>query len=97
MHQDVPVPGITMVNTENFAQWQMDIEVLDQNPIYHGKIFRLNFKFTENYPIEAPEVMFVRAIDRGTFWIPESTSQAKLTRLQKSPCTLTFTPMASSA
>ncbi|KAH0608900.1 uncharacterized protein H6S33_001128 [Morchella sextelata] len=64
MHQDVPVPGITMVNTENFTQWQMDIEVLDQNPIYHGKIFRLNFKFTENYPIEAPEVMFVRAIDR---------------------------------
>lgn len=44
----------------------MDIQVLDENPLYHGKTFRLNFKFTENYPIEAPEVMFVRAVDRGT-------------------------------
>lgn len=44
----------------------MDIQVLDDNPIYHGKNFRLNFKFNSNYPIEAPEVIFVRATNRGT-------------------------------
>lgn len=44
----------------------MDLQVLDANPIYAGKTFRLSFKFNNNYPIEAPEVMFVRAIDRGT-------------------------------
>lgn len=59
-------PGISLVTAENFAQWQMDIQVLDDNPIYRGKIFRLNFKFNSNYPIEAPEVIFIRAADRGT-------------------------------
>lgn len=61
-------PGISLVSAENFAQWQMDIQVLDDNPIYRGKIFRLNFKFNGNYPIEAPEVIFVRAADRGTYF-----------------------------
>jgi ubiquitin-conjugating enzyme E2 W len=38
----------------------MDIRVLDEhNPIYAGKVFRLCFRFTNNYPIEPPEVVFV--------------------------------------
>jgi ubiquitin-conjugating enzyme E2 W len=37
----------------------MDIQVLDNNPIYKDKTYRLRFKFTNNYPIEAPEVTFV--------------------------------------
>lgn len=72
-------PGISLVDAENFAQWQMDIQVLDDNPIYHGKVFRLNFKFNNNYPIEAPEVIFIRAANRGTFltYIMKYVSQSK--------------------
>ena len=57
--------GIHLVAANDFQEWQMDIEVLDENPLYHGKTYRLNFKFSSNYPIEAPEVMFIRATDRG--------------------------------
>jgi len=38
----------------------MDIEVLDDNPIYKGEKYRLKFMFSNNYPIEAPEVVFVK-------------------------------------
>lgn len=57
--------GIYLHSAEDLVTWQMDLQVLDNNPIYAGKTFRLNFKFSNSYPIEAPEVMFVRAADRG--------------------------------
>lgn len=38
----------------------MDIRVLDDNPLYKGETYRLKFKFSNNYPIEAPEVVFVK-------------------------------------
>lgn len=44
---------------DDFREWQMDIRVLDANPIYANKIFRLAFLFSPNYPIEAPEVCFI--------------------------------------
>ena len=31
----------------------------DKHPFYAGKTFRLHFRFSANYPIEAPEVTFV--------------------------------------
>lgn len=38
----------------------MDIRVLDStHPLYANQAYRLRFRFTSNYPIEAPEVMFV--------------------------------------
>jgi len=63
MHQGT-APGITLVKADDLANWQMDIQVLDENPLYTGKTFRLNFRFSNNYPIEAPEVMFVLASGR---------------------------------
>ena len=41
----------------------MDIRVLDSNPIYRSQTFRLRFRFPANYPIEAPEVMFLGLSD----------------------------------
>ncbi|MCJ1402726.1 hypothetical protein MMC11_005947 [Xylographa trunciseda] len=41
----------------------MDIRVLDPNPIYLHQTFRLRFRFTTNYPIEVPEVIFVAGAD----------------------------------
>ncbi|KAK4993285.1 hypothetical protein LTR66_001882 [Elasticomyces elasticus] len=38
----------------------MDIRVMDDNPLYRGQVYRLHFRFSPSYPIEAPEVVFVR-------------------------------------
>jgi ubiquitin-conjugating enzyme E2 W len=63
LHEHLP-PGIEIASAEDLREWQMDIRVLDDNPIYKGETYRLNFKFSNNYPIESPEVTFVKATDR---------------------------------
>ncbi|KAI4195592.1 MAG: hypothetical protein LQ350_007118 [Teloschistes chrysophthalmus] len=50
IHQSLP-PGITLVAADDFKEWQMDIRVLDANPIYLNQTFRLRFRFSNNYPI----------------------------------------------
>jgi ubiquitin-conjugating enzyme E2 W len=45
-------------------EWLLDIKVLDSNPIYNNKTFRLKFKFSAQYPIEPPEVTFVKTNER---------------------------------
>jgi len=57
-------PGITLVSADGFDEWFMDIQVLDANPIYMNQTYRLKFKFSSHYPIEAPEVTFVKLADR---------------------------------
>lgn len=44
-------PGINLARAEDFTEWLMDIKVLDENPLYKGKTYRLCFKFSANYPI----------------------------------------------
>lgn len=44
-------PGITLVSADNLEEWFLDIQVLDQNPIYAGQTYRLKFKFSDKYPI----------------------------------------------
>jgi len=53
-------PGIEIVQAENFEEWLMDIRVLDSNPLYQDQIFRLKLSFSSRYPIEPPEVVFVK-------------------------------------
>ncbi|KAH8880693.1 UBC-like protein [Thozetella sp. PMI_491] len=57
-------PGITLISADNFEEWQLDIRVLDQNPLYLDQTYRLKFKFSPQYPIEPPEVVFVKMADR---------------------------------
>ncbi|KAK3942697.1 ubiquitin-conjugating enzyme/RWD-like protein [Diplogelasinospora grovesii] len=57
-------PGIELVSADNFEEWLVDIRVLDENPLYKGQIYRLKFKFSSSYPIEPPEVVFVKLADR---------------------------------
>jgi ubiquitin-conjugating enzyme E2 W len=57
-------PGITLVSAENLEEWFLDIKVLDQNPLYAGQTYRLKFKFSDKYPIEPPEVTFLKLGDR---------------------------------
>ena len=44
-------PGIKLVSAEDFQTWIMDVQVMDDNPIYNGQTYRLQFKFTDSYPI----------------------------------------------
>lgn len=44
-------PGITIVKSENLEEWQMDIKVLDSNPLYQNETYRLKFTFSNKYPI----------------------------------------------
>jgi len=63
IHSNLP-PGITLVSADGFEEWFMDIEVLDANPLYMNQVFRLKFKFNANYPIEPPEVTFLKLANR---------------------------------
>ncbi len=49
-------PGIDLVKADDFQEWQMDIRVLDNNPLYNDQIFRLCFRFGTNYPIGTQEI-----------------------------------------
>ena len=49
--QDHTPPGISIVKSDNLEEWQMDIKVLDDNPLYKGQIYRLKFLFSDKYPI----------------------------------------------
>ena len=56
----------------------MDIQVLDANPLYHGQTFRLRFRFPANYPIEAPEVMFIAVPAGSSSSDPSSGMERKI-------------------
>ncbi|KAK3328895.1 ubiquitin-conjugating enzyme/RWD-like protein [Apodospora peruviana] len=63
IHNSLP-PGIELVSAEDFEEWVLDIKVLDNNPLYKDQTYRLKFKFGGSYPIEPPEVVFVKLPDR---------------------------------
>jgi len=44
-------PGITFAKSDNLEEWQMDIRVLDDNPLYQNQVYRLKFTFSQKYPI----------------------------------------------
>ncbi|MCJ1239270.1 hypothetical protein MMC14_007264 [Varicellaria rhodocarpa] len=56
-------PGITLVSAPDFLEWLMDMQILDPNPLYLNKTYRLCFRFTKGYPIEAPEVTFTTCVN----------------------------------
>ncbi|KAI9727919.1 MAG: hypothetical protein M1828_005324 [Chrysothrix sp. TS-e1954] len=58
IHDKLP-PGITLVSADDLNIWYLDIQVLDTNPLYADQLYRLRFRFSDRYPIEAPEVHFM--------------------------------------
>ncbi|KAF2253542.1 UBC-like protein [Trematosphaeria pertusa] len=69
LHEKLP-PGITLIRADDFSEWLMDIRVIDSNPLYQGEVYRLKFNFSQSYPIEAPEVVFVRDESHPIPWHP---------------------------
>lgn len=53
IQQSLP-PGIDLVTAPDFKEWQMDVRVLDSNPLYQDQTYRLRFRFSSNYPIGMP-------------------------------------------
>ena len=49
--KDHTPPGITIVKSDSLEEWQMDIKVLDDNPLYKDQTYRLKFTFNNKYPI----------------------------------------------
>jgi ubiquitin-conjugating enzyme E2 W len=39
------------VKSDSLEEWQMDIKVLDDNPLYKDQTYRLKFTFSAKYPI----------------------------------------------
>lgn len=56
MQEHLP-PGITIVKCDNLEEWQMDIKILDDNPLYLDQTYRLKFTFSNKYPIGKPHLL----------------------------------------
>ena len=52
---------ILLENEENLFNWIVIMQGPD-NTAYEGGIFKLQFKFPDNYPFKAPEVKFLTTI-----------------------------------
>lgn len=56
--------GMELVSFEPLNEWIVDIKVLDENPLYMNQTYRLKMNFSDTYPIEPPEVVFVQLSNR---------------------------------
>ena len=51
-----PVEGMTVSPSEDLMEWHVQIE---GQGVYEEEIFTLRFRFSRNYPLESPEVVFL--------------------------------------
>lgn len=51
-------PGIGLLQADDLKEWTFSIEVLGES-VFKGDKFALRFRFTDNYPLESPEVVFI--------------------------------------
>lgn len=98
-------PGIAMVNSEDLKEWQMDIQVLDNNPLYENETYRLKFTFSDKYPIgtqilntpgvddqQSPNILPSQNLPRSS----SSIAMNRVTHPVRSRSILTYTAMGSS-
>ncbi|KAI8635981.1 ubiquitin-conjugating enzyme/RWD-like protein [Parasitella parasitica] len=58
LHKNPP-EGVIVEEAESFKSWKIKI-IGAAKTIYQGEEFKLEFRFTEQYPLEAPDVVFIR-------------------------------------
>ena len=56
-----PVDGFVLTNYENIMQWQGVLDGPVDTPYENGK-FKIQFTFTEEYPVYVPSVKFLESI-----------------------------------
>lgn len=71
--QDHLPPGISIAKSDNLEEWQMDIKVLDENPLYKNETYRLKFTFGKKYPIGKPLPSFITFISMSIQFIHTHT------------------------
>lgn len=60
IHKSGPPTGTTLLNADDLKEWRFSLTVLGES-VYEGETFALRFRFNDNYPLEAPEVVFLTA------------------------------------
>jgi ubiquitin-conjugating enzyme E2 W len=73
MQEHVP-PGIAIVKCDNLEEWQMDIKILDQNPLYLDQTYRLKFTFSNKYPIGKSRFLSRQLISLSSLSAPSCSS-----------------------
>ncbi|KAG1148411.1 hypothetical protein G6F37_000417 [Rhizopus arrhizus] len=58
LHKNPP-EGVVVEEADNFLKWKLCLTGAP-GTIYEGEQFKLEFRFTPQYPLEAPDVVFVR-------------------------------------
>ena len=58
IHKSGSPTGTTLLDAENLKEWKFTLSVLGES-VYEGETFALRFRFNDNYPLEAPEVVFL--------------------------------------
>ncbi|MCO5565343.1 hypothetical protein L7F22_019016 [Adiantum nelumboides] len=53
-----PPTGTILLNADDLKEWRFSLTVLGES-VYEGETFALRFRFNDNYPLEAPEVIFL--------------------------------------
>ncbi|KAI8100010.1 ubiquitin-conjugating enzyme/RWD-like protein [Halteromyces radiatus] len=54
-----PLEGVYIDEADDFTRWRLRI-VGAPGTIYENEEFKLEFRFTPSYPLESPEVLFIR-------------------------------------
>ncbi|KAL7319519.1 hypothetical protein PS15m_002650 [Mucor circinelloides] len=54
-----PPEGVVVEEADNLKSWKIKL-IGAAGTIYEGEEFKLEFRFTPQYPLEAPDVVFVR-------------------------------------
>ncbi|CAG8612383.1 9030_t:CDS:2 [Ambispora leptoticha] len=53
-----PPAGIEVLEADTFKSWKLSLEGVE-GTLYAGERFTLEFRFSPNYPMESPEVVFI--------------------------------------
>ncbi|CAG8560169.1 5234_t:CDS:2 [Paraglomus brasilianum] len=56
-----PSSGIEVIEAETFKSWKLTLDGVE-GTLYAGERFTLEFRFTPNYPMESPEVVFINNV-----------------------------------
>ena len=93
--QDHLPPGITIVKSDNLEEWQMDIKVLDSNPLYQNQTYRLKFTFSNKYPIGNQTICLLPPFAQLNSLInppPQNPPKSNLSNVHPAPTTPARSP-----
>ncbi|CAO3593835.1 unnamed protein product [Absidia cylindrospora] len=54
-----PIEGVLIEEADDFKKWRLQLTGAP-GTIYENEEFKLEFRFTPSYPLESPEVLFIR-------------------------------------